>query len=455
MIGRAGRSYKDKYARSIIMTEKDKKNLYEDISDKEFVIRSHFLKSVLDDINNEIALDTINDIHAAEQFIKSSFYYSKELQNEDNDLVDLGIELLVENTFDQLIKLNLLKKVTNCYYSGIISKELAKQCIPIDAVRQLLLMKQKDIKFQEETILKLISESVVFHSINSKLKDRKDLNLLNKEIEYKLKKSASNGSRKVFVLIQAYCQRIPIKNWDLKNEMKDIRLIAIRLLKCIFIIFLKKMKSNEAIISLKWLLQISRQTSKCCPESVFMQIYGVNKQISNAFIEQGIRNISELNKKNIDYNLLLQNNIIKGSIINKLKKSLNCIPQFTFTSSLKTNDNKLAININVETNICCNHYYHNKMILLISNNYDKIIFYRFINLKKSFKEVLDIDITKDDLPVNIYFGSYFYSEYEFNYNLCEIGDKNITTKTNSNLNIKQPRLSHIVSKSPNKTFFRF
>lgn len=137
----------------------------------------------------------------------------------------------------------------------------------------------------KEAILALVCQSEEFNRVSSKQTERKLLNEMNKVTEFPLKKSAADGPRKVRVLLQASAQDLEVKFFDLKNQMKEYKMVAVRILKCLFRVFLSKGAYVCAEATKFWLMRIMRKVTKVNPHSVFSQIPYLSKRMALELIQ--------------------------------------------------------------------------------------------------------------------------------------------------------------------------
>jgi ATP-dependent DNA helicase HFM1/MER3 len=81
MIGRAGRPQFDDSSTAVIMTKRSAKKKYENIMSGTQTIESSLHKHLIEHLNAEIVLRTINDVTVALQWLKSTFLFTRIQKN--------------------------------------------------------------------------------------------------------------------------------------------------------------------------------------------------------------------------------------------------------------------------------------------------------------------------------------------------------------------------------------
>lgn len=262
--------------------------------------------------------------------------------------------------------------------------------------------------FNKENLLDFISESSIFKEVSSKLKDRKELNEMNSKVEFKLKKSASTPSRKVRVLIQAFAQRIDIKNFDLRAEAKDIQQACSRLLRCVLVLFLERKRGFEAKLCIQWLTSIARQSSLETPYSIFQQVHGISKRQAQEFVEKGVFTLKQLKSKRIEFFRDLKGKH-KGDYFNrKMVNILNCVPSVKITLDQDDRGQSIQVKLKVIGEAKCPHFYHKRMMLLVKKSNRKLLFWRFVQAGDPNNNSFEITVSKKDLPLETSIHSLFY-----------------------------------------------
>ena len=81
MIGRAGRPQYDKVARAVIMTQQSTRKRYDDELQNGSVVESNLKDRLVDFMNSEIALGTVNSKASAIAWIERTFFYIRAREN--------------------------------------------------------------------------------------------------------------------------------------------------------------------------------------------------------------------------------------------------------------------------------------------------------------------------------------------------------------------------------------
>ncbi len=210
MIGRAGRPQFDDSARAVIMTKENTKDMYENLLNDNTQIESNFHHELIEHLNVEIVLQTVQNVRSAVTWLKSTFLYIRIMKNPSyygvkiNDMnnieskIDEYLNELSIKNLQQLIDCNLVEecdifsdeaklKPTN---NGIL---MAKFCLAFETMKSIISTLKYErldnnelsekLMFQPmvsvEQLIVLISMSKEFQDIKLRINEKAFLNKLN------------------------------------------------------------------------------------------------------------------------------------------------------------------------------------------------------------------------------------------------------------------------------------
>jgi ATP-dependent DNA helicase HFM1/MER3 len=222
MIGRAGRPQFDDSARAVIMTKEETKMMYENLLNDQTQIESNFHHELIEHLNVEIVLQTIENTRLAINWLKSTFFYIrimknpshygvniKKMNNFESNIDEYLNDLSIKN-LQQLIDCNLVEecdifneesrlKPTN---NGVL---MAKYCLAFETMKLIIsTLKYEHLDHIESTekflyqpmvsleqLIVLISMSKEFQDIKLRTHEKSILNKLN--FDGKTPKSKENN----------------------------------------------------------------------------------------------------------------------------------------------------------------------------------------------------------------------------------------------------------------------
>ena len=254
MCGRAGRPQFDNKGLAIIMTEQNKVQKFEGLSN--IKIESHLKNNIVEHINAEIASGIIKDIDTGLIWIKNTFMYVRMKKEPIKFGIKMQFKKSMDIVLDDYLKNIIQSTFKDLYESDLIKYEINKNVFPLKLCQKMsknyvkfktmkiinqMLKEQKGRCFTSDQviqqILEILSKSEEFSKYHSKIEERKSLNELNKEpiteIKFKLKGAIDTGEKKSYLLLQsALCGKI-LDNWELRRQQNEIRQTSLRILNCI------------------------------------------------------------------------------------------------------------------------------------------------------------------------------------------------------------------------------
>jgi ATP-dependent DNA helicase HFM1/MER3 len=180
MIGRAGRPQFDDSARAVIMTKEDTKTMYENLLNDHTQIESNFHHELIEHLNVEIVLQTIQNIRSAITWLKSTFLYIRIMKNPShygihiNDMNNIEFEIdeylndLSTKNIKQLIDCDLVEecdifneearlKPTN---NGVL---MAKFCLAFETMKSIV----STLKYESQNNDNELSEKLLYQPMIS------------------------------------------------------------------------------------------------------------------------------------------------------------------------------------------------------------------------------------------------------------------------------------------------
>lgn len=314
MIGRAGRPQFDTKAVAVIMTKMEDKIKYDSLLNDIQHIESSLHECLIEHLNVEIVLNTINSISAAVNWLKSTFLYARILKNpkyygiqinlppsnQKNDSHNVIYQQKIDEYLVDLSKINLkelmeVNLIEECdldnarseLKSTINGKLMARYCLAFDTMKLILVdigykfeesshenergrLIQQDISLMD--LIELVSSSKELDDIKLRVNEKSILNGLNndgKQPKTASGKAAiadnSNIIRNTFagkiktslmknnVLIQAQFGSIPLIDFSLNQDVHRIFRVGTKFSKCLIDYLIQgepKSKSKKEQITL-------------------------------------------------------------------------------------------------------------------------------------------------------------------------------------------------------------
>ncbi|KAK3603692.1 hypothetical protein CHS0354_023298 [Potamilus streckersoni] len=310
MIGRAGRPQFDTSSTAVILTKNQTKGKYEALLNGTQVIESSLHKNLIEHLQAEIVLHTINDISVAVEWLRYTFLYIRVMKNPQFYGMPNGLskEQIEKRLHDLCMKnLNLLTAL-----NMTVMDEETFDIKPTDAGR---LMARYCISFETMKLFSSITGTESIHDLIlilckseeiSELKirnsEKKTLNMLNKDknkttIRYPLQGRVKTTEMKINCLIQATLGCLPIQDFGLQQDTSRLFRAGQRITRC--------------LVELLWLRQDYKsllsavQLTKCFKahlweDSKFVakQFSGIGPTLSNMLVNAGIVSFQKIEETN-------------------------------------------------------------------------------------------------------------------------------------------------------------
>ncbi|CAK4441295.1 unnamed protein product [Aphanomyces euteiches] len=258
MLGRAGRIQYDTQGEGIILTQHSQLKYYLSLMNQQLPVESQMLSRLADQMNAEIVLGTIQNLHQAATWLGYSYLYVRmlrapslygitveEAQN-DPDLFQRRIDLC-HAAATILAKHNLIKyeRRTGHFQVTSLGKVASHYYIAHDSMstyNEYLKPHMSDIE-----LFRLFSLSQEFKYVMVRSEERLELEKLLERVPIPVKealnvnvRATNSGSAKVNVLLQAYISRLNLNGFALLADMVHIHQSAARIWRALFEICLHR-----------------------------------------------------------------------------------------------------------------------------------------------------------------------------------------------------------------------
>ncbi|XP_054088517.1 probable ATP-dependent DNA helicase HFM1 [Zeugodacus cucurbitae] len=243
MIGRAGRPQYDTKGVAVILTHMRNVHKYETLMNGTMPIESHLHKHLAEHLNSEIALGTIKNLEVAMQWMRSTYFYVRSMQNPlhygleqntDKDIIEHKLEKLCFVQIQELANAGLISKnpqneldVQTTSYG----KLMAKYYVCFETMK-LFRQIRGDESFLK--ILELIVRCREFSDFTLRVNEKRLLNALN-DAPLRFPRAGRIKTRedKISCLLQAILGNIPIASPTLAQESLKMLRIGDRIAKCL------------------------------------------------------------------------------------------------------------------------------------------------------------------------------------------------------------------------------
>lgn len=304
MMGRAGRPQFDSEGVACVLVHDIKKNYYKKFLYEPFPVESSLHKHLHDHINAEIAAGNLHSLQDVVDYISWTFFYRRLLSNPSyyglygasveefqsfllsmllGVLQDLQNAGCIELTEDNHVRPTRLGEIASFYYIQYKTvKVFADQLRTLDSIPALLELiaaaseyDPEPLRHNEDSLLETFSANL--HWMIDSTANFNDPHL------------------KVFMLLQAFMQRIPLPITDFLNDQNSIMDNSIRLINALADIACEAKASNALMLimtTMPYLIQ-ARMPS----DSVLTQLEGVDFHLSRRLNKEGILELQDLYNK--------------------------------------------------------------------------------------------------------------------------------------------------------------
>ena len=284
MLGRAGRPQYDTKGVGILITSHSELQFYLSVLNQQLPIESQFIAKLVDNLNAEVVLGTIQNAKDAVEWLKYTYLYirminqpslygvSSELRKTDPSLEQRCVDL-IHTAAVALDKNNLVRYDRK---SGVLqSTELGRiashyYCTSETMQVYNVLMKPT---LSEIELFRVFSLSGEFRNISVREEEKLELSKLLERVPVPIKESIEEPSAKVNVLLQAYISQLKLEGFALMSDMIFITQSANRLIRAVFEIALHRgwAQLTDKTLNLSKMID-KRMWQSMCPLRQFKKI---------------------------------------------------------------------------------------------------------------------------------------------------------------------------------------
>ena len=313
MVGRAGRPQFDTHATAVIMTRNETCSKYETFLSGLQSVESYLHQNLIEHLNAEVVLGTIEEVVVALKWIKSTFLYvrvrrnpSRYLGNENTlvseDYLDKKLQEMCLKDLEFLNEADLIKLNPNSRFISPtpLGRLMARFCISFPTMKKLISLKLHGHSLGDT--LQEISELQEFEDVKLRISEKKVLNSLNRDkqrttIRHQIKGKIKTTAMKVNCLIQATLGCIPFQDFTLSQDVQRIFRNAYRVSRCLLEIQL--LREDFAAI------HHSASLHQCINARLWLDSHFVSKQldrvgptISNSLVQAGLTSFKKILETN-------------------------------------------------------------------------------------------------------------------------------------------------------------
>ncbi|XP_078310394.1 putative ATP-dependent DNA helicase HFM1 isoform X2 [Crassostrea virginica] len=341
MIGRAGRPQFDTTATAVIMTKNQTKEKYESLVNGTQLIESSLHKNLIEHLNAEIVLHTINDISVAMEWIRYTFLYIRVMKNPRHYGMPTGMNKeQTEKRLQELCMRNL--NLLNTYGMITMDEEtidvkstepgrlMARYCIAFDT------MKRFSKLGPDGSISELLYELCgceEFAEVQLRNNEKKILNTFNKDknrvtVRYPITGKVKTKQMKVYILIQVALGCLQLQDFSLQQDTTRIFRAAQRMSRCLVeLLWLRD--EYRSLLSAVLLMKCLKARLWDDSRYVSKQLDGIGPALSNALVNAGVttfQKISETNPRELE--LIVNRHPPFG---NQLRDMVTDLPKYELT----------------------------------------------------------------------------------------------------------------------------
>ncbi|KAJ1961373.1 ATP-dependent DNA helicase MER3, partial [Dispira parvispora] len=280
MLGRAGRPQFDTVGVAVILTTRDKQYHYENLIAGQEDVESSLHSHLIEHINAEISLGSVQSVQAALQWLKSSFLYVRVCSNLSYYPLD-GKEFTNRTPHQYLEELGTA---------------MARYYIAFTTMETIVDSKEKA---NNSDILKVLSQAQEYSELRFQVGEKSVLNELNKHvlIKHPVKGRVRTIDQKVYLLFQIYLGNLNVTgakiSFQMQNEIRFVVQQAHRVLKCFMEVTVSR-QDTESLLNALLLCQCLRAQSWDRSYHVLKQVDKIGNQYAKVFGEAGVKTLDDL-----------------------------------------------------------------------------------------------------------------------------------------------------------------
>ncbi|CAF4053652.1 unnamed protein product, partial [Rotaria sp. Silwood2] len=284
MLGRAGRPQYDTRGQGILITSHSELQYYLSLMNQQLPIESQMISKLVDNLNAEIVLGTVQNIREAAEWLSYTYLYVRMIKepqlygvsNEsllvDKYLLQRRLDL-IHSAAIQLDKCHLIRydrKTGNFQVTehGRIASHYYCTHETIAMYNQLLKPTLSEID-----LFRIFSLSSEFRHITVREEEKIELQKLLERVPIPVKESIDEPSAKINVLLQAYISQLKLDGFALMADMVYITQSAGRLMRAIYEMVLQRGWAQlvDKTLSLSKMID-KRMWQSMCPLRQFKKI---------------------------------------------------------------------------------------------------------------------------------------------------------------------------------------
>ncbi|KXS99813.1 hypothetical protein AC578_8868 [Pseudocercospora eumusae] len=246
MLGRAGRPQFDDSAVAVIMTRLQKQETYEKMVSGSEVLESRLHLNLIEHLNAEIGLGTVNNLSSAKKWLAGTFLYVRLKDNPEHyeiegdapgSSIDERLEKICRQGITQLEENDLIKGEIK-YQCTEFGDSMSRYYIQFETMKTLLALPSK-AKISE--ILSTMAQAAEFKEVRFRAGEKPPYKELNKNnsIKFPIPGALEHPACKVSLVIQSVLGAVELPTEDVKHTMEYRTSKAIiwqhahRLIRCI------------------------------------------------------------------------------------------------------------------------------------------------------------------------------------------------------------------------------
>lgn len=326
MLGRAGRPQFETEACAVILCQNERAKKYETMIAGEEILESSLHQNLIEHLNAEISIGTINSRLSAKQWLQSTFLYIRLQKNPD--YYDIDPARKFNNSDDALLAwcekdLDLLQDARLVHDCGHLKctefgDAMARYCVKFDTMKTFIAV---PTKAKVSDILSTLAQAAEFRDLRMRQGDKtmfKEINKAN-ETRYPIQVDLALPQHKVSLIIQAKLGSIPIERTSkVKITAGQVRQLFVdtnrvighckRLIRCLVDVLVQKQDS----FATQSALELTRSIAAGVWDDTVMQlkqIPGIGDVYTRKLAAAGIKSLDALfNTKPHRIELILSKN---------------------------------------------------------------------------------------------------------------------------------------------------
>ncbi|CCG83995.1 protein of unknown function [Taphrina deformans PYCC 5710] len=268
MLGRAGRPQYDTYGEGIIITNQTEMQYYLSLINQQLPIESQFVSRLADNMNAEIALNTIKSRDDGVDWLGYTYLYIRMLHSpilykvgaeyaDDPTLQQKRIDL-VHSAATLLAKCNLIKYDINtgAFQSTELGRIASHYYVTHSSMKTYNTHLKPNLTFIE--LFRVFSLSDEFKYIPVREDEKLEMAKILERVPVPVRESPDEPACKINVLLQAYISRLKLDGFALVADMVYVTQSAGRIIRSIFEICLKRGWSQVARLALDMCKMVER-----------------------------------------------------------------------------------------------------------------------------------------------------------------------------------------------------